>query len=102
MTAVVVIEEFRALTKNTLRGFARVRLPSGMNLHDVAIHLRDDKSWVSPAGRPAIGRDGTQMRGADNKPLYNQCVSFADKATADKFSAVVVAALRVSHPEALA
>ena len=98
----VVVEDFRALAKNTLRGFARVRLGSGMVLHDVAVHVRDDKLWVSPAGRPAIGKDGTQMRGADGKPLYNPCVSFTDKATADKFSAAVIAALRLSHPEALA
>lgn len=35
----IVIEEFVAVEKNTLRGFARVRMPSGMVLHDVAIAL---------------------------------------------------------------
>jgi hypothetical protein len=31
-----IIEDFTAVVRNTLRGFARVRTPSGMVLHDVA------------------------------------------------------------------
>jgi hypothetical protein len=42
----VVIEEFASVAKNTLVGFARVRLPSGMILHDVS---------VSPEGRKRMG-----------------------------------------------
>ena len=102
MTAAVAIEDWRPLAKNTLRGFARVRLPSGMVLHDTAVHVREGKAWVSPAGRPAVGRDGTQMVGKDGKPLFNPTVSFVDKATADKFSAAVIEALHASHPEAFA
>ena len=102
MSAAVVIEDFRALEKNTLRGFARVRLPSGLVLHDAAIHVREGRQWVSSAGRPAIGKDGTQMRDAAGKPLFNPTVTFADKATADKFSKAVIDALRTSHPAALA
>ena len=101
MTAAMVIEEFRPLTKNSLRGFCRVRLPSGMALHEVAVHVREERQWVSPPGRPAIGRDGTQMRDSARKPLFNPTITFADKATTDKFSVSVLNALRVAHPDAL-
>jgi hypothetical protein len=37
MSAAFVIEKFAPVIRNTLRGFA-VRMPSGMVLHDVAIH----------------------------------------------------------------
>ncbi len=101
MSAVVIIEDFRMMAKNTLRGFVRVRLPSGMVLHDVAIHVREDRQWASPAGRPAIGKEGAQIRDTAGKPMFNPTVSFVDKTTADKFSKTVLDALRTSHPEAL-
>jgi hypothetical protein len=97
----IVIEEFRALAKNTLCGFARVRLASGMVLHDVAIHQRESRAWASPPGRPMIGRDGTQMRAADGKVQFAPTITFADRATGDRFSEAVIAALREAHPEAL-
>ena len=99
--ASVVIEEFRAVTRNTLRGFARVRLPSGMVIHDVAIHLKDGRAWASPPGRPMIGRDGTQMRDRDGKVQFAPVITFSDRVTHDRFSDAVLAALRSSRPEAL-
>jgi hypothetical protein len=40
-----VIEEFSVVPKNTLRGFARIRMPSGMIIADVAVHVRDGRAW---------------------------------------------------------
>ncbi len=101
MSAAVVVEDWRPLIKNSLRGFVRVRLPSGIVVHDVAVHVREDRKWVSPPGRPAIGRDGTQMRDSSCKPLFNPTITFADKTTADKFSVSILTALQAAHPEAL-
>ena len=98
----IVVEDFRPLVKNSLRGFARVRLPSGMVLHDVAVHVRNDRTWVSPPGRPAIGRDGTQMKDQAGKLVFSPTVSFADRPTSDRFTAMVLAALQASNPEAFA
>ena len=66
----IVIEEFVVVTKNTLRGFARVRLPSGLVLHDVAIHQRDGNSSARPrqnskpdsASKGAAMHDDSAMR----------------------------------------
>jgi hypothetical protein len=97
-----VIEEWTPVIKNSLRGFARVMLPSGMVLHDTAVHLKDRKAWASPASKPQLNRDGVQMKGADGRGLWVPVVGFASRELRDKFSAAVVDALRASHPEALA
>lgn len=100
----IVIEEFTAVVRNSLVGFARVRMPSGVILHDVGIYKKDlkkdGKAWATPGGKPILGRDGTQMRGRDGKALWVPVVSFATKEGRDKFSAVVVAAIEAAHPEA--
>jgi hypothetical protein len=88
-----VIEDFRALRKNSLRGFVRVRLPSGMVLSDVALHAgSDNKAWAAPPAKPMIDREGHVL------PV----IAFATKEHRDRFSAVVVDAVREAHPEALA
>jgi hypothetical protein len=100
----MVVEEFKAAERNTLRGWARVRMPSGMVLHDVGIFYdRDsDRAWVSAPSKAIVGRDGVQMRSAkDSKPLYTPAVSFETKALYQKFSDAAIAALRLAYPQAL-
>jgi hypothetical protein len=96
-----VVEDFTSVTKNTLRGFARVRTPSGIVFHHVAIHKRDDATWASPASKPQLNRDGVQTKGTDGKGLWVPVVSFASKELRDRFSAAVIAALRDRYPDAL-
>ena len=89
----IVIEEYTAVTRNALRGFARVRMPSGTIFHDVGIYEKDGKRWASPPSKPMLGRDGKQMRGRD-------VMTFASKEIRDKFSSFIIAALEATHPEA--
>jgi hypothetical protein len=97
----IVIEEFTPVVRNSLVGFARVRMPSGVVFHDVGIYKKDGKAWATPSGKPMLGRDGTQMRGRDGKAIFVPIVSFATKETRDRFSNAVLEALRVSHPNVL-
>jgi hypothetical protein len=101
MSATFVIEEFVTVARNTLVGFARVRLPSGMVLHDVAVHRRHSVTWASPASKPQLNREGVQLKGPDGKGLWVPIVSFATRELRDRFSSQVIAALRASHPDAL-
>jgi hypothetical protein len=101
MSAAFVVEEFVPVIRNTLRGFARVRMPSGMVLHDVAVHQQNGTAWASPASKPMIGRDGTVMRDTTGKIQYTPVVAFTSRELRDRFSASVVAALRDRFPEAL-
>ena len=96
-----VIEEFVPVTKNTLRGFARVRLPSGLVLHDVAIHQRDGTAWASPASKPMLNRDGHQMKDQNGKLMWLPIISFTSREVRDRLNTAILDALHQSHPEAL-
>jgi hypothetical protein len=97
-----VIEEFTSVIRNTLRGFARVRTPSGMLLFDVAIHQKNGRAWASPAAKPMLSRDGTVIRNAANKIQYSPVVGFTSRELGDRFSDQVVAAMRERYPQVLA
>jgi hypothetical protein len=97
----VTIEEFRAVSRNTLRGFARVRLGGGMIMHDVGVHVSNGSAWASPPGKPMLDRSGAVMKDAAGKPQYSPLVTFIDKATRDRFSAAVVEAVKAQYPAAL-
>jgi hypothetical protein len=97
----IVIEEFKPVTRNSLRGFARVRMPSGVIFHDVGLYQKDGERWALPPSKPILGRDGTQIKRA-GKPAYQPVVSFVSKEARDRFSGAIVAAVEASHPEAFA
>lgn len=97
----VTIEEWKPRRQNTLVGFAVVRLPSGMRLHDVTVYMAGANAWALPAGKPQIDRHGTAICGGDGKIKYIPVVSFETKALSEKFSNAVIEALRLSHPDAL-
>jgi hypothetical protein len=97
-----IIEDFRKVERNTLRGFARVRTPSGIVFHDVAIHQQGEAAWASPASKPLLNRDGQQMKDASGKAQWVPLVTFTSRELRDRFSAATIDALRISHPDVLA
>jgi DNA-binding cell septation regulator SpoVG len=52
----VRILDWRELRKNSLLGFAKVELPSGMVISDVTILSGERGPWASPPSKPMIGR----------------------------------------------
>ncbi len=99
--AAITIEEFTPITRNTLRGFCKVSLPSGMILSDVSVHVSGETAWASPASKPVLDRNGVATRDTAGKIRYVPVVSFARRDLRDRFSNAVIEALRASHPEAL-
>ena len=98
----LVVEDWKAISRNTLLGFCRVRLPSGMILHDVAVHMKNGKFWATPAGKPRLGRDGLQMTDPTTGKLqWTPIVAFETKQISDRFSTQVIEALRGAFPNAL-
>jgi hypothetical protein len=96
-----VIEDFVKVERNTLRGFAKVRTPSGIVFHDGAIHRQGDAAWASPASKPLLDRTGQHMKDASGKAQWVPIVSFSSRELRDKFSAAVIDAVRISHPDVL-
>ena len=92
---------WRPMRKNSLLGFAKVELPSGMILTDVAIHITDRGAWASPPSKPMIGPDGVALKDDAGKIRYLPVIEFKSKEIRSRFSIGVIEGLRAAHPEAL-
>jgi hypothetical protein len=100
----IVIENFRPTPTPAavLRGFADVTMPDGMILYRCTVFMKDGHAWAAPPSKQIIERDGSVSRTPDGKVRYEPTVSFVDRATTDRWSKLVIEALKISHPEALA
>jgi hypothetical protein len=98
---VLQVEDFVSVRRNSLRGFCRVTLPSGMILDDVAIHVGETRAWAMPPSKPMLKRDGVTLRGSDQKIRYTPVVSFVTKEQRDRFPDAVIQGVRVAFPNAL-
>lgn len=93
------VSDFRPVIRNTLRGFCVVELPSGLRIHDVAVHQRDGTAWASFPAVPQL--EGGAQRVVDGKPQYKRVIEWTSRALTDGFSAAVCAELRRQYPGTL-
>jgi hypothetical protein len=99
----VEAQNFRALRRNTLRGFLDVFVPTlGITIRGVSLHQRDGRWWASAPGRARVGQDGVQRRDSGGQLQFVPVFEFLDRAAQDRFSEAVLAALHVSRPDVLA
>ncbi|MEE3502640.1 hypothetical protein [Acidiphilium acidophilum] len=100
MTPHIKVDEWKPMHRNSMRGFMTATMPSGMILHDIVIH-GGETPWAAPPSKPMVGRDGVAMKDAAGKARYSPIISFTDKATREKWSSAMIAALLAAHPDAL-
>jgi hypothetical protein len=81
----VRILDWRELRRNSLVGFAKVELPSGM------VITGERGPWASPPSKPMITRDGTVMKDAAGEIKYAPTIEFTSKEVRDRWSAAVIA-----------
>jgi hypothetical protein len=93
----VSLTEWRPLRRNTLLGFASVRVGALM-IHDVTLHAASGKRWTGLPAKPRLAPDGTAMRDDKGKILYTPVIAWTNRDTADRFSNAVIAAVDREHP----
>ncbi|PWT80802.1 MAG: hypothetical protein C5B58_10930 [Acidobacteria bacterium] len=81
----VKILEWRPFQKNTLQGFVRIELPSGLILNHVAIHEQGASRWICPPAREWKNRDGVKA--------YAKFIEFTSRTVGDRFRDAVLGAL---------
>lgn len=96
----VVILEWKAIERNTLRGFAKVKL-GALVISDVAAHTKNGTSWAQLPSKPQITREGIIRKSAEGKALYTPIIEWDNRDSANRFSASVVAAINEAHPGAI-
>src|SRR4051812_33969391 len=95
------LEAFKPVFKGTLRGFATVRLLIGLVIADIPVCTSHGKTWASLPSKPILDADGRYMVDASGKKRYASILQWSDRATANRWSANIVALVRAAHPDAL-
>ena len=93
------LRDFRAVTKNTLRGFATFEFPNGMVIYDMPAHTKNGKSWVAFPAAPQLENGGVRV--VDGKPQYKKLIEWRDRSLSDRFAETAVTIIRRDKPGAL-
>jgi hypothetical protein len=97
----VTCADWRPLHRNTLRGFARVRIAElDLTIHDVAIHEKNGRAWAQMPAKPWI-RDGQLVADDTGKVQYSPILEFNRREVREAFSQRVIAAVINFAPQAL-
>ena len=91
---------WKALQRNSLRGFARIRLGKSLIMSDVAVHCSHGRRWAQAPAKPQLDRDGIAKRDPTGKVAYVPVIEWADREAADRFSEAVIAAVEREYPGA--
>lgn len=94
----VALLSWRSVKRNTLRGFAEVRIGKSLKVSDVAVHAGNGKRWASLPSRPQLDKDGVAMRDDQHRIKYAPVVQWTEKDAADRFSEAVIQAVEAAHP----
>lgn len=97
----ITCSAWRALHKNTLQGFATVRVAEmRLTIHDVAVHEKNGKRWAQLPSKPWV-QDGAVVTNDDGKVIYSPILEFDGRDVSDAFSRAVIDAVQRYKPEAL-
>jgi hypothetical protein len=100
----VRIADFKPSRRNTLVGFANIRIPElHLEIRDVTVQQKGDARWAALPARPQLDSSGTPIRNAvTGKIAYATLFEFLDWQTRDALSRAVIAALLEHAPDAFA
>lgn len=93
---------WKAMQKNSLRGFASVRVGKSLVIEDCPVHCSNGKRWAALPSKPLIDKDGLAQRDPAGKIKYVPLIKWTDRDASDRFSEGVIAAVEREHPGATA
>jgi hypothetical protein len=89
---------WRSLPRNSLRGFATIKLGKSLSVKDVAVHCSHGKRWAALPSKPQIDRDGNALKDEKGKVKYVPILEWLDRAVGDDFSNSVIEAIEAQYP----
>jgi hypothetical protein len=98
----VVLLDFKLVRRNTLIGFAKVRVGRSLVFSDVPVNISHGRRWASLPAKPLIDREGQALRDLSGKIRYSPIAEWTDRDVRDAFSAAVCAAVERDYPDAFA
>lgn len=97
-SSLVCLLEWKSIKRNSLRGFATVRLGKSLKISDIPVHCANGKRWASLPSKPQISSDGSAVKDDRGRLKYIPIVSWTDKTASDRFSAEVISAIEAQFP----
>jgi hypothetical protein len=90
----ITCTDFRKFRRNTLCGFATIKLPDlQLTIRDVAIHQKNSSHWAALPAKPMIDTAGVARRNDAGKIEYVTIFEFDSAGTRNAFSQAVVTAV---------
>jgi hypothetical protein len=94
------LKKWRPHRSGALLGFCSVELMSGMVINDLRIMTGKNGLWVAMPAQRQLDRDGQPKSDVNGKAIYNQLIEFRDRATSNRFAAMILDLIRGAHPDA--
>lgn len=98
----ITLLAWKPMVKNTLRGFANVRLGRSLIMKELTCHESQCKRWVGMPGKPMIDGSGQVKKDDRGKQQFASILEWTDREAATRFSEAVIAAIEAEHPTAFA
>jgi hypothetical protein len=99
----ITISDWKPRESGTLRGFFSASLPSGLELHELMLHHRDGKWWISFPSKPMVGAEGVALRDERGKIRFGApLIEFTSTQARSRFIEQVLEALRQARPQVFA
>jgi hypothetical protein len=97
----MTLRSWKPIRKGSLRGFACISLPNGLQVDDCPVLSTAGKHWATLPSKPVVTKDGLQARiPGSGKPQYAAMLRWSDRDTSQRFSDAVVALVRTVDPGA--
>lgn len=94
----VTCTHFRELQRNTLLGFATIRIAEmKISISDVAVHEKNGKRWAQLPSKPLLDKDKNVLTDDNGKVRYAPIFTFDRKEVEQAFSNAVVKAVEDAH-----
>jgi hypothetical protein len=89
--------EWSPIGKGALLGRAKVRLPIGLDIADVAIFEKDGRRWAQMPSEVMRDFAGQPLKDDRGKIRYRSALRWSTKTLQDGFSAAVIASIEAEH-----
>jgi hypothetical protein len=90
----IEVVEWRSFQRNTLLGFAKIRVPEWRLTFDgIAIHEKNGKRWAQLPSKPVLDANRELVKESDGKLRYAKVIEFDDREISTRFSDAVVKAV---------
>jgi hypothetical protein len=83
----MILIEFKAIVRNTLRGFCILDIPPGIILRDVSVHEKNGRRWARLPSKPVLDSEGRHVVTHSGQKRYAALLGWRNRELADRFSA---------------